>query len=393
MSDPDARQPPEVPLGDLFGDVPLFREIQRVLLAGAGPVNWELARQVAIAMASWGADDPAPGEDDRRALEDTVRAAELHVAELTGLAVPSDVAPVEAFRRAQWVEATIQGLKDIVEPTAVRVAEAFAKAQLEDAPAEAAQMAQGVLGQLSPLLLGTQAGMVLGSAGARALGQFDIAVPRPGPGRLYFVIPNIARFERDWSLPPVEFRAWIALHEVVHRFEFARPWTHDHLRGLIRDFVSTLDIDVAGLRERLERLDPSDPEAIQRMFESGEELFGAVLDPEQRLKLARIQAFMAAAEGYGDHVTEVLGRKLLGAQTRIEEAVSRSREDERDDTVFEKLLGIEMDRRHYAKGKAFCDRVAELSDERTLSRMWDNAESLPSMPELEEPTLWPSRIA
>jgi coenzyme F420 biosynthesis associated uncharacterized protein len=275
-------------------------------------------------------------------------------------------------------------LKDLVEPTAVRVAEAFTKAQVEDAPAEAAQMAQGVLGQLTPLLLGAQAGVVLG--------QFGVALPRTGPSRLYFVIPNIAEFERDWSIPPVELRAWVALHEVTHRFEFARGWTYDHLRELILDFVSTLEIDVSGLRERLERLDPSDPEAIQGMFQSEEGLFGASSDPEQRLKLARIQAFMAAAEGYGDHVTDVLGHKLLSSYSQIEEAASRAREDDQNDTVFERLLGIEMKREQYAKGKAFCDRVVDQTDEATLSRMWDSAESLPSMPEIEEPTLWLARI-
>src|SRR2546423_11793349 len=146
MDEPGSGQPEFSP-GDLFADVPLFREIQRVLLAGAGPINWELARQVGIAMASWGKEDPAPSDDDRRGLEDTVRAAELHVAEFSGLTAPSEVAPVHALRRAQWVEATVQGLTEIVEPAAVRVADAFAKAQLEDAPAQAAQMAQGMLGQ------------------------------------------------------------------------------------------------------------------------------------------------------------------------------------------------------------------------------------------------------
>jgi uncharacterized protein (DUF2342 family) len=37
--------------------------------------------------------------------------------------------------------------------------------------------------------------------------------------------------------------------------------------------------------------------------------------------------------------------------------------------------------------------VTELTDEATLARMWDSAESLPSMPELEEPSLWLARMA
>src|ERR671930_2159917 len=95
-------EPPEIPLGDVMADVPLFREIQRVLLAGTGPINWELARQVGIAMASWGTEDPAPTDEDRRGLADVVRAAELAVADLTGLPIPPEVAMVAELRRALW---------------------------------------------------------------------------------------------------------------------------------------------------------------------------------------------------------------------------------------------------------------------------------------------------
>jgi hypothetical protein len=85
MSPTPEEQPFGVPPGDVWNDVPLFREIQRVLMSSSGPVNWELARQVGIASASWGTEDPAPGEADRRGFEEAVRVAELQVAGLTGL--------------------------------------------------------------------------------------------------------------------------------------------------------------------------------------------------------------------------------------------------------------------------------------------------------------------
>jgi uncharacterized protein (DUF2342 family) len=132
---------------------------------------------------------------------------------------------------------------------------------------------------------------------------------------------------------------------------------------------------------------------MQEMFGSGEGMFGAVLDDEQRLKLGRIQAFMSAAEGYGDHVMHAIGAKLLRSYVRIEEAMRRYRETERVDPVLERLLGIEVKREQYRLGRAFCDRVVELSDESLLARMWSDAESLPSLPELEEPRLWLARIA
>jgi putative hydrolase len=383
---------PGFPFGDpeSLADAPLFRELQRVMSASQGPVNWELARQVGVANAVEAGPDPEPSDADQRLLEEAVRVAELHVGRFTGLPSPADVAPVRPVRRAGWVNANAESLKALLEPAAERLTDAIERGTQQQMPAEMAQIS-GFLRQLSPLLLGTQVGQVLGMLAQRVLGQYDVAVPRPGPGELLFVVPNLAAFERDWSLDRREFRTYVALHEVTHRFEFARPWVRERFRELVDDYLSTLTIDMEGMQARLGAIDPSDPEALRAIAESDEGLFGAQLDDEQRLKLGRIQAFMAAAEGYGDHVMRALGAELLGSYGQIEEAMRRYREGEHGDPVFERLLGVEMKREQYAKGRTFCEIVVEQTDEATLSRMWESAESLPSLPELDEPRLWLAR--
>ena len=214
-------------------------EIQRVLMSSSGPVNWELARQVGIASASWGT-RTRPSEEDRRGFDEAVRVAELQVAGFTGLEAPSDIPKVEAVRRGQWVQANIEGLRALLEPAA-KIGDAIATAQREAVPEQAQAGVAQVLGQLSPLLLGAQVGTVLGTLAQQVLGQYDIAVPRPdGAGALLFVVPNIARFEEKVGLDPTDFRTWIAIHEVTHRFEFARPWALTRFRELIDDFTSTL---------------------------------------------------------------------------------------------------------------------------------------------------------
>jgi putative hydrolase len=385
-----------VPMGDIWNDVPLFREIQRVLLSSSGPVNWELARQVGIAAASLGTGEVAPTAEDERSFDEAVRVAELQVAAFTGLEAPGDVPKVRAIRRGQWVQQNLEGLRAVLEPAAAKIGEAVARAQRDAMPEAAAASMQSMtqlLGQLSPLLLGAQIGSVLGALGQQVLGQYDIAVPRADDSTaLLFVVPNIARFEKDWSLDSTEFRTWIAIHEVTHRFEFARSWALARFRELLDDYTSTLQLDVEGLQRRLETLDPSNPEAMREMLGSGEGLFGAVIDDEQRLKLNRIQAFMSAAEGYGDHVMHALGAQLLPSYARIEEAMRRYRETEEVDPVLERLLGIEVKRDQYRLGKAFSDTVVELTDEVTLARMWDSADAMPSLPEIEEPRLWLARM-
>jgi putative hydrolase len=383
---------PNNPSGDPFSDIPLFREIQRVLMSSSGPVNWELARQVGIAVSASSGDDQAAGPDDLRSFEETVRAAELHVAQITGLPQPPDVVKVEVVRRAQWVDAAIRDLKALVEPAAARMGEAFATMEQPEGE-ELPPMAGAVLQQVVPLLLGAQAGTAFGVLSQRAFGGYEVPVPRTTASTLSFVGPNVAAFERDWSLPSVEFRAWTTLREVAFRFEFARPWVRDHLLSLLRDHAANLKVDMGQLMERLQGLDPMNPEALQDLMRQGDDLLTPQLDDEQRLQLARVQSFLAASRGYADHVTRVVGHQMLQASDRIEEAVKRGREGEAGDPVFERLLGVEMQSEQYEQGERFCATVTELTDEATLAKMWDSAESLPSRPELEEPRLWLARIA
>jgi putative hydrolase len=379
---------------DAMGDVPLLREIQRVLLSGSGPVNWELARQIGIASGALGRDDPAPTEEDRRGLEGAVRLSELAVGELTGMDPPPEVTTVQAVRRAEWIETNVRGLRGLFEPGAERLARALNEARRAESAEidEAPQIFEAVLDRMAPLLAGAQVGMVLGHLAQRVLGQYELPLPRAEQPALVFVIPNIAAFERDWSLPPDQFRAWVALHETTHAFGLGRPWVRDHFLGQVREMAASMEFDLAGLQERLEGLDLSDPQKLTDAL--GGELLTGSLNDEQRLLLRRVQAFMAVAEGHAGHVMDVLGSKMLPEFVRIEEAMKRRHEERsQEEQAVERLLGIDVPLERYRLGRTFCDRVAAQTDERTLARMWDSAEALPSMPELEEPTLWLSRIA
>jgi len=392
------------PFGDLMNEIPLFRELQRVLFSSTGPVNWELARQVAIATASYGQDDPSPGPEDGQGLAETVRAAELAVAEFTGLPSPSDLANVRAVRRSEWVAANVKDLAEVLDPVAGKLASAIGEQGgmlpglpgLSDLglPAEEGagrpDMMQLIVKQMAPLLMGVQIGSVLGVLAQGVLGQFDLPVPRPG-GALLFVMPNISALERDWSLKPVDFRLWVVLHEVTHRFEFARSWVRPHFVGLVTDLVEHAELDLAGMQQRFEGLDLSDPGAMSQAVEGMGNLFGQTSDPEQRLRIARVQSFLAAAEGYGDHVSTAVGRRMLSTSGAIEEALRRHREAGHTDKALERLLGIELTPTQRGLGEEFCERVVRDTDEFTLARMWESAEALPSMPELEEPTLWLAR--
>ena len=57
--------------------------------------------------------------------------------------------------------------------------------------------------------MGAQIGQVLGFLAQRVLGQYDVAVPRSGPGAVLFVVPNIRRSRPTgrWTRPTFA-RSW-----------------------------------------------------------------------------------------------------------------------------------------------------------------------------------------
>jgi len=395
---------PGVPFGmdpESLRDAPLFRELQRVMSGSSGPVQWELARQLAVAAAAEAGPDPEPGDGALAGIDEAVRLAELQVLDVTGFAPVADVVRVELVRRAEWIASTMDELGPLVERAAVRMTDALGRALAQEAPEEGAQhealtglgvgSTQALIAQLGPLLQATQVGQVFGFLATRVFAGNDIGVPRPS-GPLRFVVPNIERFETDWSLDAREFRTFVALHQVVHRLQFAQPWLPIHAASVVDDFLATMTIDVEAIRDRFSSLSPTDPEAFSAAF-AGEEgsMFGVVLDDEQRLKLDRIRALIGAVEGYGDHVSTAIGRRLLGTYDKIEEAMRRHRDDEELDPIFARLLGVDVGREHVAAGRAFCETVVELTDEATLAVMWTSVEALPGLAELQEPRLWLAR--
>jgi coenzyme F420 biosynthesis associated uncharacterized protein len=241
--------------------------------------------------------------------------------------------------------------------------------------------------------MGAQVGVVLGAFGRKVLGQYELPIPRESQAALLFVIPNIADLEGEWSLDPSEFRAWVALHEVTHAFELGRPWVGEYFLAQVRELAASMEFDLSGLEERLAGLDLSDPERLSEAL-GPEGLVGQTLTDEQRLLMRRLQAFMAAAEGHADHVMARVGSRMLSSFEQIEEAMLRRKEGRsQEDRLVERLLGLELKREQYRLGREFCERVVESTSEETLSRIWDSPDALPSMPELEEPTLWLARMA
>lgn len=385
---PDDAQPFPFGMGDLPSDAPLFRELQRVLRAGGGAVNWELARQVgAAAAASEG--EPPPASDAADRAMDAVRLAELRVADLTGHGPLPRLADVMIVDRATWTRTTLEDLRPVLEPALGRMASAISRVGAEGTPEGAGDVASAMIGQLSPLLLGAQVGSAIGEVARSAFATYDVPLPR-GDAPLRFLGGNVARFAADWSLEPVELWTWLATRESARRIACTRPWMTDHVATLLDDWSSTLRIDADEIGRRLASLDPADPDAMKALLAEGGGL-GPVMDEEQVRRSRRIEALVAAIDGFAETVADDLATGMLPTAGRIREAVGRH--GVAGAAAVARLLGVDVPPDAARLGAAFCRAVVDLTDHATLARMWDDRDALPSWPEIEEPRLWLARTA
>jgi putative hydrolase len=151
--------------------------------------------------------------------------------------------------------------------------------------------------------------------------------------------------------------------------------------------------DTDALADRLQGLDPSDPDSLQRLFGDPESLLGAELPPERRRLADELTAVTSALLGYVEHVLDRAGARLLGGRTALAEAWRRRQADrETADRTVELLLGLDLGPAQVERGTQFVNGVVERAGEEGLARLWSEPSTLPTPAEVDAPGLWLERI-
>lgn len=381
-----------------FGGGPLddlMRNLAR-LLTSSGPVNWEIARQMATFTASGGQPEPNADPVARLHLEELLRVADMHVAEATGLPTSQrGMLTVRAVTRSEWALRTLDDWRPLLEQMASSIAAASTP------PDEAAEVPPDPMGQLlgniphvlGPLLLGIQSGAMVGDLASKAMGQYDLPMPRPPRDELLMVAPTIDSFASDWSLTPEEVRLWVCLREVTNHAVLSRPHVRQRLDDLLASYMSAFHPEPGAMEARLGSFDPTDMAALQEMFGDPEVLLGELQSDEQRRLAVPLQALLCVVSGYVDHIMDNVGRRLIAGYGPITEALRRRRlEEGRGNRILGKLLGVGLDEAAYTRGQAFVRGVLERAGDTGLNRLWASDRELPTPAEVDAPGLWLARI-
>ncbi|MBA2530427.1 MAG: zinc-dependent metalloprotease [Euzebyales bacterium] len=379
----------------MFANVPLFRELAKVMSWSGGPVNWDLATDTALAIAAPPDALPAVGEREAAEFAAAVGVAELWLDPMTAL--PAVEGPVRALAAAEWTRAATSsaGLGVYVEPVAAGMGGALAKGLPEGMEALGGQLAQA-MGAMGSMLYGVQVGTVAGHLAGQLLGTYDLGLPTIDPRTVGTVGDTARRFAADYDFDPTEFRYWLALREAVHRRVFVGvPWLRPLIGDLIGRFAADAELDPMAMFEGLGGmgLDPSDPTALREALEAPD-AFRIEPTAAQQETLARLQGIVAFVEGYCDTVVRSAADGRLTALPSIEEVVRRRRADKGPGERFlEQLVGLDLKPADFRLGQSFCDAVIAARDQEGLDRVWRDAGALPHRDELANPSGWLLRMA
>lgn len=376
-----------------FGGMPFFGDLAKAM-ASQGPLQWDVARQVAMMTATHGSNtetnvDPA----SRISVERLAPIAEMHVRESTGIDLGT-ANSVQVVNRSMWTHLALEAYKPMFQNLANSLSSAPATTESSDDPM--ANMLESLNKMIAPAMMGMSVGTMVGQLSLRAFGQYDLPVPRDPRTGVLLVAPNVEAFASDWSIVPDDMRMWVLIHEFTSHSILSRDVVRIALTETLGRYISGFRPNPDALMDRLSsvELGTDDPmKAMQKFLTDPSILLGAVRSHAQEQLAPELDAIVAAVIGYVDLHVDRVTEKLLGTDSRIAEAVRRRRvEASPQDTFVEQLLGLRLSISQVQRGTDFVNGVVDRAGIPALAQMFALPGNLPTPNELVAPGLWLARL-
>ena len=381
QGDPEPRGPggPNDP-DDLAGKIPLFAELQKLISWSGGPVNWDLARQVAISAVA--GQHRAITSSERSAVTEAVKLADLWLDGVTDL--PSGITTIEAWNRVEWIEKTLPVWSALCDPLAARVVAAMSESLPEEARAQAGPLA-GVMSQFGGLMFGAQVGQGLAGLAQEVVSGTDVGLPL-GPAGVAALLPeNVAAFGEGLERPDDEVRLYLALREAAHQRLFGHvPWLRQRLLDTVESYARGITVDTSALERAMSEIDPTNPESLQNALAGG--MFEPQETPEQQTALRRLETLLALIEGWVDSVvTAAADDRMPGAAALREASRRRRAAGGPAEQTFSTLVGLELRPRRLREAAALWWAVSERHGVSGRDGVWAHPDLLPDADDLDDP--------
>jgi putative hydrolase len=387
------------PMGDPQQFADALRQFADLMSWQGGPVNWDLAKNIARqTVAQKG--DASVLETDRSKVVQALRLADLWLEDATEF--PSGIRTSQAWSRSEWVEATLPVWSKLCDPIAARAVEAMSglldsdpTELAADLPPEVQAMVGGLGGlgglggmlrRIGGMMVGGQTGAAVGALAEEVVSSTDVGLPLGPEGTAALLPAGVAAFGGGLSVDADEVRLFLALREAAHHRLFAHvPWLRSRLLGAVEDYARGIKVDASALRDAMPQIDPANPEAINEAL-SGAALFQPEDTPEQKAALARLETVLALVEGWVATVVAAAASNRLPQAPALAEAIRRRRATGGPaERTFATLVGLELRPRRLREAATIWQGLTDTRGVAGRDRIWAHPDLLPTADDFDDP--------
>jgi putative hydrolase len=387
------------PMGDPQQFAEALRQFADLMAYQGGPVNWDLAKNVARqTVAAKG--DASILDVDRAKVTEALRLADLWLEDATEF--PTGIVTTKAWSRAEWVEATLPVWSKLCDPIAARAVDAMSGLLADnpnelpaDLPPEMRAMVGGLGGlgglgemmkRIGGMMVGGQAGAAVGALAEEVVSSTDVGLPLGPQGTAALLPSNVAAFGAGLSVDADEVRLFLALREAAHHRLFGHvPWLRARLLGAVEDYARGIRVDADALRDAMPQIDPSNPEALNEAL-SGAALFQPEDTPEQKAALARLETVLALVEGWVATIVDAAAADRLPQATALAEAIRRRRATGGPaERTFATLVGLELRPRRLREAATIWQGLTSERGVAGRDAIWAHPDLLPTAEDFDDP--------
>lgn len=355
----------------------------------SGPVNYELARQVASSSIGFVAPIPA---STTSAIGDAVRLADTWLDGVTPL--PSGATKAVGWSPSDWVDNTLATWKRLCDPMAQQISSVWAQSLPEEAKSMAGPL-MAMMSQMGGMAFGSQLGQALGRLSREVLTSTDIGLPL-GPKGVAAIMPDaVEEFAAGLEQPRSEIMTFLAAREAAHHRLFSHvPWLASQLLGAVEAYAKGMQIDMSGIEELARDFNPAslaDPAAIENLL--GQGVFEPKATPAQTQALERLETLLALIEGWVQLVvTAALGDRIPGTAALSETLRRRRASGGPAEQTFATLVGLELRPRKLREAAALWQRLTEAVGADARDAVWQHPDLLPGADDLDDPAGFIDRV-
>lgn len=372
-------------LGEMFGGVGTAMAAGK----GSGPVNYELARQVATSSIGFQAPIPATTNS---AISDAVHLADTWLNGATAL--PAGASKAVGWSPTDWVDSTLETWKRLCDPMAQQISTVWASSLAEEAKGMAGPLLS-IMSQMGGMAFGSQLGQALGHLSREVLTSTDIGLPLGTRGVAALLPGAIESFAEGLEQPRSEILTFLAAREAAHHRLFSHvPWLASQLLGAVEAYAMGMKIDMTGIEELARDFNPAtlaDPNAMEQLLSQG--VFEPKATPTQTQALERLETLLALIEGWVQTVVSAaLGDRIPGEAALSETLRRRRASGGPAEQTFATLVGLELRPRKLREAGSLWERLTQAAGMDARDGVWQHPDLLPAAGDLDDPAPFIDRV-